>query len=466
MAFTNFYIISGSNDMNAGSTTAATATVTSTNGSWDITADSFIATGGTPFSATNIGDYASIYNDGVTSGAVYIGQVTAILSAGLGITLSTTIKYGTKPTASATGRSCKTDGAWASTAIVTSLFASVAVPQSTKVNIKAATYANTTTARTFGSAGLATAPLWWDGYKTNPGDQDTGETSARVDGTDIPLLSWTTASPIIGSAGNYQTFSNISFTSAKTTTATVLVNATISTKLIRCRFENTNAAAASCAVNVAGSGCILVQCFIKATTTATRAITAGVSVQMHQCVIVGGINGFDITAVVGAVIIEGCVFRANGTGAGILISSGPVAMTINRCTFKACGSDGITMSALPTTGYIGACLFDSNAGWGINNSSGANTNSITQHSNDFYNNTSGTATGFGDAPAFYQQTETLSPVVSSTDLSLVAGALALSNGSPGLFENETYTGYLDIGAVQHSSTTGGIRFAGHGGFAA
>jgi hypothetical protein len=145
MAWTEFYMDSGGNNMNSGSSSATAASVTSTNGNWNGTSI-FTAVSGTPFSGTAVGDWASIYIDGTTSGAVYIAQITTINGGGSGITLSTTNKFGTAPASSATARSCKVGGAWANfDTLMTSLTnTTIASGLSIRVNIKAAAYTETT----------------------------------------------------------------------------------------------------------------------------------------------------------------------------------------------------------------------------------------------------------------------------------------------------------------------------------
>jgi hypothetical protein len=75
-----------------------------------------------------------------------------------------------------------------------------------RVNVRAGTYANTTTNRTFGTNGTATAPIWWRGFKTTAGDMDAQPTTDRSAGTDIPLFTFTTG--VMAVNGTHQIFSN------------------------------------------------------------------------------------------------------------------------------------------------------------------------------------------------------------------------------------------------------------------
>ncbi len=111
-AYTEFYCdpVNGSN-LNAGSTTAASASVTETNGGWNSGTGVFTAASGTPFSGVSVGEWASIYNDGASTG-VFVGRITAIGGGGASITVSLTASGGSAPTTSGTGRSCKVGGAW------------------------------------------------------------------------------------------------------------------------------------------------------------------------------------------------------------------------------------------------------------------------------------------------------------------------------------------------------------------
>ena len=86
--------------------------MTETNGDWDnATGDTFTAAAGTPFSGVSAGEFASVYLDAAGVG-VFVSRITAVGGGGASITLSTTARSGTKPSAGASGRSCKVGGAW------------------------------------------------------------------------------------------------------------------------------------------------------------------------------------------------------------------------------------------------------------------------------------------------------------------------------------------------------------------
>ena len=435
--------------MNAGSTTADSAAVTETNGDWgNAAANRFTAASGTPFSATQVGEWASIYLDGTTSGAVYVAQVTAVNGGGASIDLSTTAKYGTAPTTGATGRSCKTGGAWAGFGAVNSVFnsAGVNLPASTRVNVKAGTYANTTANLLVRNPGAATIVGWLRGYNATPGDIDTNQSLAK------PLVTFTTG--FLQVSGVHWLVSNFDFT-GQSTIGAVFVSGGTGTQVYRCRIENT-AAHASGRATTPNIRCVFVGCWFKATATADAVVLVANSNHaiFRDCAFTGGGIGLNLTGG-GNYTVTGCVFRANG-GDGISVNTtAPTTFQVDRCTFHGSGGDGIDVAVLPdaSTGaqYVVAnSLFASNTGYGINNSSGANTNLISRLNNDFYSNTAGKENGFGDSPSHAEQTESSSPVTSSTDMTPISTANAVAKGSPipGTFENETYTSYLDIGAVQ------------------
>ena len=106
MAAINIYIDSatGSN-VNAGD---GKTEVESTNGNWSTTTNVFTAASGTPFSGVSVGDLGALRNDGAGT-AAWIGRVTSIGGGGSSLTFAST-GAGSKPTTSATGRTCKVGG--------------------------------------------------------------------------------------------------------------------------------------------------------------------------------------------------------------------------------------------------------------------------------------------------------------------------------------------------------------------
>lgn len=320
-----------------------------------------------------------------------------------------------------------------------------------RINVKAGTYSNTTTTRTFATAGTTTAPIWWRGYKTAIGDMDAQPTSARVAGTDIPSVTFTTGQFVVSAA--YQTFSNLDVQGACTTEQ--LSGTGANTLLHRVRVENTNAAAGSSAAKFAtGANARLSHSWFKATSSATRVVEVSVNLVGVANTYTGGGAGVEVTSASNDLHFF-CCFRACGSHGYYHSGAAPGVSVLFGNTFRGCGGDGIRVANVGTTAAVSDNLFVSNGGYGLNNSSGTNTANILRVANGFYNNTSGTENGFGDAPSLYEVAESADPHVSATNLALVAAALSKAAGVGGLFENETTQGYLDVGAVQRPEFPGG-----------
>lgn len=453
MAITNFYIDSGGNDMNAGSVVNAAASVTQTNGSWDITADTFIATGGTPFSGVNVGDYASIYNDGVTTGAVYVAQVTTINSLGLSITLSTTIKYGTKPASGATGKSCKIGGSWLDEIPLTSLGATT-VPQNTKVNIKAGTY-TFAAARTVALVGTTTNRLWIDGYNTSPGDLDADRTNALTK----PTLAFGTN--LLTTSGAYQMWSNLNCTSTRTTTAWTWSGN--QPRMVRVRLECTSSNSNVQAVNFTGNNSDVAYCWFKTPSTATVNPIVGVAANGAQATFFGCVTDGGGTGQYGAIpIVTDFINCISRNAAGIAFRASTLSMRVIYCTVYNSTTDAVKWTGTPGIGSaVIGCLFSSIGGIGINNGSGTNSSNILRVGNDFYSCTGGNEVGFGDDPAWYGSTEGSDPMTSSTDMTPVTSSSAVNDGTAGIFENQSYSGGTWCGAVTKpwAAATGGSAVA-------
>jgi hypothetical protein len=324
-----------------------------------------------------------------------------------------------------------------------------------RLNVIAGTYANTTTSRTFSTAGTTTSPVWWRGYKTTIGDLDaqpaTGTT--RVAGTDIPSFTFTTGQMTISSG--HQTFSNIDVNGAATAGAQLVVSGGSGVRLDRVRVENTAANAASSACSIQTSaGPIALRCWFKATTTATRCLQVA-ACGLAGCSVVGGTAGLDWTS--GGLSLASCTVRSAGSHGFNFNASGSPLQAFFLTSYNN-GGDGIRLATLPSFGQIVGCLLANNSGYGINNSTGTNTNIITRLANDFYSNTSGTENGFGDSPSLQEISESASPFNGTTDLGLVGAANARANGPPGPFENEAFSSYLDVGAVQRKEYAARARY--------
>jgi hypothetical protein len=332
-------------------------------------------------------------------------------------------------------------GAWTLTEAV------AAVAAGHRVNVRAGTYANTTTTHTFATAGTTTAPIWWRGFTSSPGDLDTEPTSNRVPGTDTPHFTSTTGRLLF--SGAYQIVSNL----AATATGAInnsLLNASGGTfKGHRLRLDNQSANASSRALTTATvNGNEFTACYFKATSTATSVAQYTATALFLGCAFEGGGIGLDGNT--STVVVTGCVFNNLGSH-GILSTSTQIVVT--GCTFYSCGGDGIRMSTVPAAAglhTIAHCLFSENNGYGINNSSGANTANISRIGNHFHGNVTDKENGFGDMPSIAEQTDSSSPFTNAAggNLTLVSTSNAKSKGVPGLFENQSYTSALDIGAVQ------------------
>jgi hypothetical protein len=325
------------------------------------------------------------------------------------------------------------NGAW------TLAEAVAAVAAGQRVNVKVGTYALTTTTLAFATAGTTTAPIMWRGFSAVIGDLDADPSTTR------PTITFTTGRAT--AAGAHQIFRNLVMTGAPVNLA-VFSPSGGNVKCARCRFENTQASASSRAVTASGTNNVWRSCRFKATTTATSCFNSGASERFSACVFTGGAIGCDLASTPDRTFYK-CVFR-NLSSHGILFSTA-LLLNVISCTFSAIGGDGIrNNTTIAGAGMIVDCIFRNVTGTAINNNTGTDTNVLARASNTFYA-CGTTEAGFGDSPNDNPLTETVDPFASDTNLSLVSGAVSRQSALPGLFEDQTFTGYGDRGAVQGRS---------------
>jgi len=319
-----------------------------------------------------------------------------------------------------------------------------------RINIKAGTYANTTTDQNFAANGTTTAPIWLRGYNTAIGDLDADFTTAK------PAITFTTGRLLI--TGNYYFISNLNISGAQVTNGQVRLGAGGDRYCFdRVRIECTAANSSGAAIYFDGANIVLSRCWIKATSSAPVLNLLGTGTGSYTLLgsaIEGGNNGL----VVGSGGSQNIVaafnsFLSVGGDAIRSVNSNRLWALFNSIYNSASDAIESATTVLDTGVFVGNIIANSGA-YGFTNSTGTNTANIFRLFNDFYSNTSGTENGMGDTPSFTEKSESSSPFTSGTDLSLATGANALGV-FPGLFENESFTGYGDIGAVQSQATSSG-----------
>jgi hypothetical protein len=318
-----------------------------------------------------------------------------------------------------------------------------------RLNVKAGTYANTTTTRTFATAGTTTAPVWWRGFKTTAGDQDTNNTA--VAGTDIPSLTFSTGQFVV--SGNHHILSNFNVNSACTTTGGALSWTGAVGAIYRCRIENTAASGNACALNIQTNGYVsVVGCWLKATSSANVVIFASSRNSLIGCVAEGGLRGVSATA--SHNLIAYSIFDST---AGDSVLANASDLFVVNCSFYAPTGNGVAIDA--TTGVVVAnCYFEnvnqaSKAGI---NSTGGSINSVRSIGNAFFNCTANTTNITESFSIFNNGTLGSAAFTAPASDDFSIGTVARAIGFPGAFETESsFAGYLDVGAVQRQEPAGG-----------
>lgn len=365
MAFTEFYCDSANgNNVNAGSTTSGTADATTTNGNWDATTGVFIAASGTPFASTNVGDFASVYNDGATV-AVFVGRVTTVTSS-TQITVSLTAKMGTAPTTSATARSCKIGGCWkgpnSSSGFPLSLIVGTLTNASgdpVRVNYKNNASYSVTSAIT-GITNTGNINVTHQGYSSTVGDG--GRATLTTATNSIGLLT----------SGINNSYIDMIFSNTASTGSSIMVTATNSGQFFyRCVFTGGRASGVSVA-----SRAILVECEAYDNNRNNTANSAGFQGQQNchfvRCIshdnTGSNTSGWYFTGSTQTPSLIDCIADTNGNhGFSSAASTATHCYVFKNCEAYGNTGAGISIGTSTTNSvyYIENCNFSKNGTYGI-----------------------------------------------------------------------------------------------------
>ena len=345
--FTEFYVQTTGNNLNAGSTTSDTALATyvsSLVAGWNSGTGVFEVASGNPVSdGVTVGMFASVY---VTSGATvatFVARITAVTSTQ--ITVSLTADSGTPPSTDVLGlTTMKVGGAWKGPNGATGFpynFVSWAMTDasnhSVRVNYKNGTNYGITAAMTHAVTGTNVAATTFEGYTATPGDGGI----ATIDG----------GSP----AGSTYTM------------LTVSVNRI---NIIGFKFQNngtgTPSGSTGDGIRLSGGGCLVKNCI--ATGIRRSGFYTSGNNQIEQC------EAYDCQ-------------KSNNASGGVFgaftISSSAATMTRCIAHNNTAGSNAHGI-AHASTGTIKDCIVANNTGSGLYNTA---TGVLLIKNCDFYNNT-------------------------------------------------------------------------------
>jgi hypothetical protein len=320
----------------------------------------------------------------------------------------------------------------------------VAHADGTRINIKAGTYANTTTTQTFAEAGTTTGAIWWRGYNTTIGDIDADNSLAK------PEITFTTGQFAV--SGAFQWFHNLNISGA-CTTAGGQVNCTgADCRFRRCRFTNTAANAASSAFATStGSRSKVFACWATCTTSANVYSITTAGTTLIGCHAEGGSLGFFTSSDTSFMF---CV--ADGQAShGMQLQSTAGSNVIN-CSIYNSGGNGIFVNSAANSCLIANCVIDTTGNDAIEAVSSSSNVTISNCAIRGW--TGARLSNIFESTEFDATTESAIPFVNAPldDFRLKAAATSRETGFPGSFENESATtGFVDRGAVQAEDEAGG-----------
>lgn len=469
--FTEFYVQSGGNNLNAGSTTDNTANYTAV-GDSDGTSVFTPSDGSTPATTLTNGAWASVY---VTSGATiatYVGLVTNVAAGANGaVTFSQVAKAGTFPSASGGAHTItlKQGGAWLGPNAAVAFpfgFVGISITNSPglvpRINIKGGTTYQINAAL----AHALNGPIYFQGYTNAIGDSGRATIDTTNAGAGVLVLN---------ASGNNLTFQNLIFSNSGGTSGTShgVTASGIENSFIGCTVHDVQ----EHGFNLAGSVALAVECEAYNCNKANVAGKAGfdwgtlgygIRCLSYSNSTAAGI-GFQTEA---ASILLHCIAYGNGAQ-GFRVAANSAQVFVG-CDAWNNGGDGLFLlvGADGTSTYIENCNFLKNGGYGISSANFSKNGSIINcgFGSGTQANTSGTVTNntYG-LPVLNSITYAsgATPWVDPANGNFNINLAAAINAGRGTFM-QTFTntaGYPDLGAAQatnavsSSASTSGFSFS-------
>lgn len=466
-SFTELYVQSGGSNLNAGSDSTNSASITYASGNWVAGTGVFTVASGDPASAgVASGQWASVYPDG-SSETVFVGRVTA--SSSTTITVSLAAKSGTAPTDGTGNRTLKIGGAWAGpNGTVDFPFNFVQNTHTNSsgnvpwVNIKGGTAYSVTDGITHANAG----PLGWSGYTTTVRDGGKANIDGGSSGASYVLMTI---------SGNNQIYQDLDFSDNGATGTSTLINFSGAECVLR-RLVIRSARGSG--INLSGTQCAMVECEAYGNNESNTANGAGYILSGADTTVIrsiahdntgSAVNGFRIDA---SVTFINCIADSNGNE-GFFVNN-TVGVKMIGCDSYGNGGDGADFTGASAVGfYVENCNFTKNTGWGINSSGSAVRNGY------LINNGFGAGTEANGSGTINGLSGVQSGVIESGNITYASNAspwvdapngdfritLAASKGAGrGSFTQTASSyagaiGYPDVGAAQHleSPSAGGEK---------
>lgn len=228
-------------------------------------------------------------------------------------------------------------------------------------------------------------------------------------------------------------------------------------KFIRCRFEHQQANAAAYACRASVDGLYFTDCWFSATSTASHVAVAEERMTFSGCTFRGAGNGVFADGSASQIHFLDCVFDDNGDDGIEFTGNASHAHIIDGCTFYSPGGHGINITtAAPLGLLVRNCLFHTitvASKYAVNMPAGTNVVHICGCA--YYNVTTRT-NNVTEALEYFAISEASDPLTNAAghDFSLVSGASSKGAALAGLFEDESYKSYRDVGAVQRQESGG------------